>query len=152
VNVPDNIIWERLCKVIGREDLIEDDRTINGPQRAKNDSLIREAMEIWLSDKERDSVVNLLNESGVPAGPVQTASDIFEDPQVKARKMLVDIVDPDYGTHTFARTPMRLSEVDEIDKIPAPRLGEHTVELLREIIGMEEKEIEKLMEEGIISG
>jgi crotonobetainyl-CoA:carnitine CoA-transferase CaiB-like acyl-CoA transferase len=47
---------------------------------------------------------------------------------------------------------MRLSEVDEIDKIPAPRLGKHTVELLREIIGMEEKEIEKLMEEGIISG
>ena len=59
VNVPDNIIWGRLCKVIGREDLIEDDRTINGPQRAKNDSLVREAMETWLSDKERDSVVNL---------------------------------------------------------------------------------------------
>ena len=139
VNVPDNIIWERLCKVIGREDLIEDDRTINGPQRAKNDSLIREAMEAWLSDKKRDAVVNLLNENGVPAGPVQVASDIFEDPQVKARKMLVDIVDPDYGTHTFARTPMRLSKVDEIDRIPAPRLGEHTVGLLQGLLGMKRK-------------
>ena len=152
VNVPDNIIWGRLCKVIGREDLIEDDRTIDGPQRAKNDSLVREAMETWLSDKERDSVVNLLNESGVPAGPVQIASDIFEDPQVEARKMLVDIVDPDYGTYTFARTPMRLSGVDEIDKNPAPRLGEHTVELLREIVGMEEGKIEKLIEDGVIGG
>ena len=66
--------------------------------------------------------------------------------------MLVDIVDPDYGTYTFARTPMRLSGVDEIDKNPAPRLGEHTVELLRELVEMEEGEIEKLIEDGVIGG
>ena len=152
VNVPDNIIWGRLCKVIGREDLIEDERTMDGPQRAKNDSIIREAIEIWLADKERDEVVKLLNDNGVPAGPVQTASDIFEDPQVKARGMLIDIEDPDYGTHTFSRTPMRLSDVDEIEKIPAPRLGEHTVELLQELVGMDKNEIENLIEEGVIEG
>ncbi len=151
VNVPDNVIWERLCKVIGREDLVADERTSSGPKRAENDLFVREVVEEWLSDKKLDIVVDILNTSGVPAGPVKMAEDIFKDPQVEARKMLLEIEDPDYGKYIFAKTPMRLSGVDEVEKVPAPRLGEHTEEILLELLCMNREEVDNLIEEKIVS-
>lgn len=150
LNIPDDIQWGRLCKAIGREDLKEDPRTESGTARASNADFIREIIEDWLADKNRAQAETLLNEQGVPSGPVFTAEDVFNDPHIAARNMLVTVDDPVAGSRKFARSPLHLSSTPEIPTESAPQLGEHTDEILRNLLGYGENEIEKLRDQGVI--
>jgi formyl-CoA transferase len=150
VNIPDDLMWQRMCEAMGREDLKEDPRTADGPSRAQNDDFIRSVVEEWLADKTREEAREILREHGVPSGPVHTAEDIFNCPQVAARQMLVDIQDPVFGTYKFARSPLILSAAPGIETRRPPRLGEHTRPILRDLLGYEDSEIERLHEQGVI--
>ncbi len=151
LNIPDDLIWKRLCQVMGREDLVDDPRSSNGTARATNASFVDPIIEDWLSNKTRSEAEELLNSKGVPVGPVYTARDVFEDPQVKARKMLVPMEDPDVGTYHFARTPTMLSSAPEIEANPAPRLGQHTMQIMTEMLGYDSAEVFRLEKEQAIA-
>ncbi|MDH3463895.1 MAG: CoA transferase [Acidimicrobiia bacterium] len=150
VNVPDSLIWARLCEAIGREDLIEDPRCTDGNARASNRKFVDSVLEGWLSDKTRSEAGDILNSHGVPVGPVYTAGDVFQDPQVAARKMLIPIDDPVVGEYQFARSPVLLSSAPEPKTSPAPSLGEHTSSVLTEVLGYSEADLEHMVEEGVI--
>jgi len=150
LNTPDDLQWARLCRAIGREDLIEDPRTRDGTARAAHSELVRPIIEGWLSDKSRARAVQLLEEQGVPSGPVYTAEDVFEDPHFVARNMLVTVDDAIAGPRRFARTPVHLSAAPEIPTEPAPRLGEHTRMVLSDLLSYTGSEIEQLREQGVI--
>ncbi|MBA7661185.1 Succinyl-CoA--L-malate CoA-transferase beta subunit [subsurface metagenome] len=130
LNVPDDVIWSRLCKAMGREDLIADPRSSNGTARAENSQILQPIIEGWLAGMTREEAVSSLNEDGVPTGPVNTAEDIFADPQVKARQMLLTISDPGVGDYQFARTQPLLSSSPVPPTAPAPNLGQHTRSIL----------------------
>ena len=151
LNVPDDIQWGRLCQAIRREDLKDDPRTVDGTARAANADFIRPIIEAWLTDKTRAQAVALLGGHGVPAGPVYTAEDIFDDPHIAARRMLVTVDDPVAGPHKYARTPIHLSAAPEIPADAAPQLGEHTRPILRDLLGYNETDIERLAGEGVIA-
>ncbi len=91
-----------------------------------------------------------LNKAGVPAGSVFTVEDIFACPQVEARKLLMPIDDPDVGEYRFARTPPMLSSTPDLPARPAPRLGQHTREVLEGLLGYDSKEIEALSSAGVV--
>ena len=91
-----------------------------------------------------------MNKNGVPVGSVYTAKDIFESEQVKARRSLIDIEDPDVGTYQFARGPVMLSESPEIETNPAPDLGQHTHEILSSILGYSDEQINELINSNTI--
>jgi crotonobetainyl-CoA:carnitine CoA-transferase CaiB-like acyl-CoA transferase len=146
LNVPDNRIWERLCEVIGREDLKEDHRCKSGTERAANATFIQPIIENWLATLTRDDAVDTLNEIGVPTGPVYTAEDVFADPQVKARGMLMPIDDPDIGEYAFTRSPIHLSDAPELPKNAAPNLGGDTEWVLRDILGYNKTRINALVD------
>ncbi len=150
LNVPDNLIWQRLCQAMGREDLIDDPRSANGSARAANANFLEPIINDWLSNHTRDEAEEILNARGVPVGPVYTATDVFACPQVAARKMLVSIDDPDVGTYRFARTPTMLSSAPEIDARPAPRLGEHTQQILSDVLGYTAAEIARFEKEQVV--
>jgi formyl-CoA transferase len=150
LNVPDDIQWKRLCKAIGREDLQSDSRTIDGTARGTNADFIRPIIESWLADKTRAQAVDLLEEVGVPSGPVFTAEDVFENPHIAAREMLVTVDDPIAGPRKYARSPLHLSTAPEIPTASAPQLGEHTRPILQELLGYDETEVEQLRELGVI--
>lgn len=150
LNVPDDLIWRRLCQVMDREDLISDPRSADGTARATHAGFLDPIIEGWLSDKTRTQAEEILNTAGVPAGPVYTAEDIFEDPQVKARKMLVPVEDPDVGTYLFARTTPMLSSAPELETHPAPGLGQHTRQILSDLLGYGHAEIERLDQMGVV--
>lgn len=150
LNVPDDLIWKRLCEVIGREDLIEDPRCVDGTQRAAHAEFVDSVIEAWLEDKTRAEAGDVLNSHGVPVGPVYMASDVFDDPQVAARKTLLTIDDPDVGSYRFARTPVMLSESPEIGTDPAPHLGEHTSSVMTDILGYSSEQVRRLRETGVI--
>ncbi len=150
LNIPDDIQWGRFCQAIGREDLKDDPRTESGTARATNADFIRETIEAWLADKTRAQAEALLDEQGVPSGPVFTAEDVFNDPHIAARNMLVTVDDPVAGSRKFARSPLHLSSTPEIPTESAPQLGGHTVEILKNLLGYGEKEIEQLRDQGVI--
>jgi len=91
-----------------------------------------------------------LGKQGVPSGPVFTAEDVFNDPHLSARNMLVTVDDPVAGARKYARSPLHLSSTPEIPTEPAPQLGADTAGILKDILGYERKEIEQLREQGVI--
>ena len=150
LNVPDDIVWGRLCKAMGREDLIDDPRSKTGTQRAAHAAELDPIIEGWLAAMTRAEAVDLLNAAGVPTGPVNTAEDIFADPHVAARGMLMEITDPAVGTARFARTPPRLETAPTLPAEPAPDLGQHTRYVLGELLGYRAAEIDDLIAEGVV--
>jgi formyl-CoA transferase len=150
LNVPDEIVWQRLARTIGRPDLADDPRSADGPGRAAHADFLQPIIENWLADKSRAEVVEILNAAGVPTGPVYNATDVFDDAHFRQRKMLVEIDDPEVGPQTFARTPPHLSAAPEIPGNPAPILGQHTRSILQETLNYSDAEIDKLAEMGII--
>jgi CoA:oxalate CoA-transferase len=150
ISIPDNIQWSKLRKAMGREDLKDDPRAADGAARAANADFIRPIVEDWLANKTRAEAVALLTDQGLPCAPVYTAEDIFNDPHIAARHMLVTIDDPVAGPRKYARTPPHLSSAPEIPTVTAPRLGEHTRPILRDLLGYDEAEVEQLHDEGVI--
>ena len=150
LNVPDNIIWGRLCKAMDRPDLIEDERTRTGTARAENSDLLQPIIEDWLAAMSRDEAVDRLNAGGVPTGPVNTAEDVFADPHVKARGILMPVIDPEVGTFRFARTPPHLSAAPTLPAEPAPNLGQHTRIILEETLDYSQAQIDGLVADGVV--
>ncbi|MBT3991565.1 MAG: CoA transferase [Rhodospirillaceae bacterium] len=150
LNVPDNRIWGRLCEAMGREDLKDDQRSKGGTERATNAKFLQPIIEDWLATLTRDEAVNTLNEVGVPTGPVYTAEDVFQDPQVKARGMLMPIDDPEVGEYAFTRSPIHLSEAPELPKNAAPKLGGDTDWVLRDVLGYDDAKVSALVESEIV--
>ena len=98
----------------------------------------------------REEAVSSLNEDGVPTGPVNTAEDIFADPQVKARQMLLTISDPGVGDYQFARTQPLLPSSPVPPTAPAPNLGQHTRSILVSLLGYSEQDVDELADNGVI--
>ncbi|MFQ5763683.1 MAG: CaiB/BaiF CoA transferase family protein [Rhodospirillales bacterium] len=150
LHVPDNIIWQRLAEAMGRPDLVDDERAANGPARAANHEFLDPIIKDYLATMTRDEAVEALNAKGVPTAPVYTAKDVFDDPQVAARGMLMPIDDPDVGTYRFARTSPMLESNTELPRNPAPALGQHTREVLQDLLGYESKDVDALRRDGVV--
>jgi formyl-CoA transferase len=150
LNVPDERIWQRLAEVIGHPELADDERTCSGPARAANRGFLDPIIDAWMEKLTRAEAVDRLNEAGVPTGPVHTAEDVFECPQVEARGMLMTVNDPEVGEYRFARTPPHLSAATELPANPAPRLGEHTRSVLEGMLDYSAGEVDALAADGVV--
>ncbi len=150
LNVPDERIWRRLCEVMGQPALAGDPRADSAPARADNRDFLDPILDAFFSGITREEAVSRLNEAGVPTGPVNRAEDVFACPQVAARGMLMSIDDPEVGEYRFARTPLHLSSAPDLPRHPAPRLGEHTREVLVGL-GYAEAQIDGLIEAGAVA-
>ena len=150
LNVPDDLVWAKLCKMLEREDLIQDKKSKTGTARASNSDILIPIIENWMMERTRDEVENILNKNGIPVGPVYTAKDVFESKQVQARNNLLSIDDPLVGNHQFARTPIHLSTSPEIPAKPAPELGQNTEEILSTLLSYADEQINKLEKNEII--
>jgi len=150
LNVPDDGVWARLATVIDHPELVDDPRSATGTARAANADFLEPLLEGWLADKTRREVVEALNEAGMPAGPVYSASDIFADPHFQDRGLLPVIDDPEVGAYAFARTTPHLSAAPEIPRVAAPALGAHTREVLEGLLGYPTSAVDALAEAGVV--
>ncbi|MCG8469626.1 MAG: CoA transferase [Gemmatimonadetes bacterium] len=148
--IPDETMWRRACDVMGRPDLIDDERSRTGPARAANRAFLDPIVESFFAELTRDEAVERLVAAGVPAGPIQTADDLFACPQLAARGTLMSIEYPDLGEFQFARTPLQMSDAPDITGRPAPELGQHTHEVLSGLLGYESTRISELAAAGVI--
>ena len=150
VHVPDNIIWKRFCEVMERSDLIDDERSATSPARAQNHGFLDPIISEFMATMTRDEAVGKFNAHGVPVAPVYTAEDVFADPHIEARGMLMPIDDPEVGTYRFARTAPMLEENAELPRNPAPSLGQHTREILEGLLDYSSSEVDALRDQGVV--
>ncbi len=150
LNVPDERIWQRLAEAMGHPELADDERTCSGPARAANRGFLDPIIDAWMENLTRAEAVDKLNAVGVPTGPVYTAEDVFECPQVEARGMLMTVNDREVGEYRFARTPPHLSAATELPANPAPRLGEHTRAVLEGMLDYTPGEVDTLAADGVV--
>ena len=125
-------LWIKLCAAIGRPDLAEDARFKGNDERmAHREELVAE-LESALAERDTDEWVADLIEAGVPCGPIHDYRQVFDDPHTQARAMQVELEHPVEGTVRALGIPVKLSETPGSIRRPAPLLGEHTDEVLRD--------------------
>jgi crotonobetainyl-CoA:carnitine CoA-transferase CaiB-like acyl-CoA transferase len=94
--------------------------------------------------------VAALEGAGVPNGPINDLKQVFEEPQVIARGMRIDVPHPTAGTVPMVASPMRFSATPITYEVPPPTLGQHTAEVLAKRLSMSAEEIEQLKRDGIV--
>jgi crotonobetainyl-CoA:carnitine CoA-transferase CaiB-like acyl-CoA transferase len=143
-------LWKAFCPAIGCPELTDDPRyRTNADRIANRESLIAKLQEVFLT-RTYEEWEEILLENGIPVGAINDIAQVVEHPQVKARGSLVEMVHPSAG-HVRAVGPVvRMSETPARVRFPAPMLGEHTGEVLRELLGLSEPEIKQLRRDGVI--
>ncbi len=143
-------LYRRLCDVIGRPDLVSDPRFATNGKRVENRSeMTRILAEIFLTRTTKDWVA-ALEAAGVANGPINTVAQVYEEPQVIARNVRIELDHPVAGKLSGVASPMRFSDTTiEYHRAP-PTLGQHTDEVLRERLGMSEQDVAELRAKGLI--
>src|SRR5215471_4094136 len=141
-----NAMFKRWAKLVGRTDLIDDPRFGDDIARAANHELLDGVMTDWCAERSRNEAISELERARIPTGPVYSLEEVLADSQVKSRELLVETGFPGSPNPVpIANTPLRLSETPGSVRFRAPRLGEHTDEVLAEL-GFSEEEIVRLRE------
>jgi len=137
-------LWKIFCPLIGCPELADDPRyRSNGARDANRASLVAKLQEVFLT-RSYDEWEKLLVGKGIPVGKVNTLAEAVAHPQVVARGSLVDIQHPSAGKARVVGVPARLSATPGSVRLPSPRLGEHTEEVMKDLLGLGAKEIAAL--------
>jgi len=143
-------VWGKFCKALGREDLINDPKTQNGPARVQNKDYLDPIVSEWMEARTSEEVVTALLKENVPVGPVNSVDDLINCPHLKARNMLLEIDDSIAGKRMFANTPIRMSKMKDRMPVTAPDLGAHTEEILMNLLNYNSEKIKELRAEGVV--
>lgn len=143
-------IWPRFCEGIGRPDLIEHPHFVTNALRAEHVDELHAILVPIIRQKRVETWMKEMEAIGVPCGPVNTVDKVIQDPQVKAREMVVAVQDPDGGTISMAGVPIKLSATPGKVHGRAPRLGEHTEEILAQWLRLSPEEVARLREENVV--
>ena len=141
--------WERLCIAIGRDELASDPRFIRPRDRMENLDALATTLGETFARETTDHWLAALDAAGVPAGPIYALDEVYADPQVRAREMMVETEHPAAGRIRNIGIPIKLSETPGAFRRPAPALGEHTDEVLREL-GVSDERISALRASGAV--
>jgi benzylsuccinate CoA-transferase BbsF subunit len=141
--------WENLCKVIGKPDLIDDARFNTLQNRKKNEAELDKIISVWTANLTPEEVMQKMQAAGVPAGVVENAADILNDPQLKERNLFWPMEHPDMGVFNHLGPSMELSKTPAEPLMPSPRLGEHTEYVCTKLFGMSDEEFVTLLTEGV---
>ena len=126
-------LWLRLCRLLGCEELILDPRFSDNASRVANNAALVALLAVPLARETNAHWLAELEAAGIPAGPVVTHAELFADPQLRARDGVVEVEHPSAGRMQTLGVPIKLSETPGGVRRPAPRLGEHTAEVLAEL-------------------
>lgn len=142
--------FERFCKAFGLEELVGDARFATNAARVQNRDLVTTTLQPLLKRETTEWWVARLEALKISCGPINTLKDVFADPQIKARGVVQEMVHSSGATVKVIANPVRLSETPADYRLPPPLLGEHTVAVLRDRLGVSEAELETLRGKKVI--
>jgi crotonobetainyl-CoA:carnitine CoA-transferase CaiB-like acyl-CoA transferase len=144
--------WRRFCELGGRADLCDDVRFRRVQDRIRNREALAPLLEEMVARRGSKEWIDGMEAAGVPCGPINDLKQVFENPQVQARGMRIDIDRADAGPVKLVANPIKASRTPPAYRLPPPRLGEHTDEVLTAVLGWDPARIEAARAAGAIGG
>ncbi|MBR9834668.1 MAG: CoA transferase [Alphaproteobacteria bacterium] len=146
-----NVDWEPLCRVMDREDLINDERYTKAKGRRANSAELVTLMDQEFGKYTKAEIAKRLDENSIAWAPVQTLAEVAADPQVKAAGAITQVPSASGDGSSFASpaSPVRFPGADDGPKGPSPKMGEHSEQVLSDL-GFKQSEIKRLFEDGVV--
>ena len=141
--------WDSLLALMGRGDLIGDERFATDELRKEQGPEIEKIISAWTRTKTKQEILKEVTDLGIPCGAVQDTLEVLHDPHLRARDMVVSLDDPARGEHLAIGCPIKIRS-NEVKIIPPPLLGQHSRELLAELLRMKENDLADLENKGVI--
>ena len=142
--------YAKFVEAGGRTELAQDERFATNPMRVRNRDVLVPILAEMVKTKSRDEWINLLEAAGVPCGPINNLDDVYVNPQVAARDLRADLPHPCGAPVKLVKSPMKLSGTPVRCDMAPPTLGQHTEQVLEELLGHGEAEIAALRAKGIV--
>jgi formyl-CoA transferase len=142
-------MWRAFASAIGREDLLADPRYQDAKSRWLHRDELNTIFRAWTGARTKHEVLAVLGKAGVPCGAIQDTGEVLDDPHLNARGQIDTIDHPTRGRFRLPACPVRLSGAETPTTRP-PLAGEHTVEILGEVLGLSKDDVEALHARGAI--
>lgn len=143
-------MWPNIARMIGREDLLDDIKFNTADRRMMNRTELEEIFQDWLNKRTRKEIFKAVQEAGVPGSPILLSEEVIENEQFNARSYFTEVAHPVSGRLKYTGDPFRLTGTPVKNLFPAPALGQHTGDILRDHVGLGTKSIASLRAKSII--
>ena len=142
-------MWRQFVLGIGREDLLADPRFADAKARYQHREALEEITSAWTRTRGKQEVMAILGKAGVPCGAVQDTGEVLDDPHLNARGQIHTIDHPTRGRFRLPGCPVRLS-ASEAPTTPAPLAGQHSAEILTDVLGLSKDDVAALQQRGVV--
>lgn len=142
--------WNNLLKIIGREDLIGDERFSSNPARVARMEETDALVQGWTETQSRDGAYAALTAAKVPSAPVRDLVEVTNDENMHERGMLKWVDHPEFGRICLHNSPIRIHGTEDLPFVASPTLGEHNEQIMSDLLDFSEEEIGVLQEENVL--
>jgi len=142
--------WQQFCERVGKVEWAQDPRFRTNATRVENRNILILLLEALFAQFEITHWLSILKAMGVPCGPINSIDQLFEDPQVEAREMVVNVPHPTAGEVKLVASPLKIPTSPAVVRLPPPLLGEHTEQILMELLGYDIVKIQNLRDAQVI--
>ena len=142
-------VWTQICDVIGKPEWKEDPDFATPQARLPRLNAVFEAIEQWTMTKTKFEVMDICNPLNIPVGPILSMKELAEEPSLRKTGTVVEVDHPERGKYLSVGCPIKMSD-SPVDVVRSPLLGEHTDEILREVLRYDERQIAGMREAGAV--
>jgi crotonobetainyl-CoA:carnitine CoA-transferase CaiB-like acyl-CoA transferase len=143
--------WGAFCRAVGRPEWADDPRFRTNRDRVAHRESLMPLVERAFAERPTEDWLARLRAEGVPAAPIQSVDRVLSDPQVRHRRMVVELAHPVHGTLPTLGTPIKLEDEPDLTVTAAPRLGQHTEQILTELLKYSGECISALRQQGVVT-
>ena len=142
-------VWGNICDVIGKPEWKEDPDYATPPARLDKLTHIFDTIEAWTKTKTKFEVMDICNPLNIPCGPILSMKELAEEPSLRETGTIVEVDHPTRGKYLTVGCPIKLSD-SETEVVRSPLLGEHTTEVLTDVLGYSGDELERVIASGAV--
>jgi formyl-CoA transferase len=150
VGIGNDSQWRQFCEKAGKTEWAVDDRFSTNSGRVKHRKDLIPLLDDLFSHSEIAHWLTILEAIGIPCGPINTVDQALQDPQVQAREMVISIPHPSAGTVRMVASPLKIPTAPTEVRFPPPRLGEHTEQVLCDLLGYDQQAVQRLRDAQVI--
>ncbi|MEW6253326.1 MAG: CaiB/BaiF CoA-transferase family protein, partial [Planctomycetota bacterium] len=150
IAVANQKLWTNFCELLGRKEWLDDPRFASNAQRVANREVLLRLIAEIIAQRPCDEWMEVLVAAGIPCGPVNNMQRLFADPQVLHRGMVAEVPHPTIGTLRLVGVPIKYADAPAAIRRPPPLLGEHTEQVLAEVLGYDAERIAELRRQGVM--